>query len=119
MRITRDKGGSKTQHEDRGKVGSHGEISGLTGFGGQLAGQLLKNNGVFLHGTGGESDFLMVATQTAPDHYRCFRRFEVKQPADVFGTEVKPGLYFVTTEDQLVESSDEPPDDVRAPLKIR
>jgi hypothetical protein len=49
VRITRDKGGSKTQYEDRGKVGSHGEISGLTGFGGQLAGQLLKNNGVFLH----------------------------------------------------------------------
>lgn len=38
------------------------------------------------------ADFVMVATQTAPDYYRCFRRLEVKKPTRVFGTEVGPSV---------------------------
>ena len=91
-------------------------INGDLGFRGQLEGCLLQNNGVFLEGKGGTAEFIMVATQTGPDHYRCFRRFKVKQPMKLWGTEVPPGTYFATTEDQLMHSADQPPAELKAPL---
>jgi hypothetical protein len=64
----------------------------------ELTGGLTKNNSVFLEGKGGSADFVLVATQTGKDHYRCFRRFEVKQRMKLWGTDVPPGTYFATTE---------------------
>lgn len=116
IRLTREVDGRQVRYEDRGAVDGRGHIAGPSGYGGRLDGQLMRNGSVFLHGTGGQADFLMVATQTAPDRYRCFRRLEVREPTRVFGTEVGPGLYFATTDDQLVESADEPPADLREPL---
>lgn len=56
------------------------------------------------------------ATQTGKDHYRCFRRFEAHRPVALWGTRVAAGTYYVTTEDQIVETADQPPADVREPL---
>ena len=103
-------------YEDRGSVGGHGVIKGVSGFGGRLEGRLFENNGVFLEGKGGAADFILVATQTGPDHYRCLRRLEFKQPMNLWGIEVRPGTYFFTTEDQVLESAHQPPAELRAPL---
>ena len=116
VRLTRDRDGTPVRYEDRGAVDGHGHIAGPSGYGGTIDGQLMKNGSVFLHATGGEADFVMLATQTGPDRYRCFRRLDVKEPTRVFGTDVGAGVYYVTTEDQLVASADEPPADVREPL---
>ena len=107
---------NSSPYEDRGSVAGHGVIKGVSGFGGQLEGRLLENNGIFLEGKGGAADFILVATQTGPDHYRCFRRFEFKQPMNFWGLEIRPGTYFMTTEDQLLQSADQPPAELRAPL---
>ena len=113
VRLTRENDGS--QFEDRGTVKGQ-VIDGVSGFGGKLSGRLLENNSVFLEGQGGTVDFVLVATQTGPDHYRCFRRFKVKEQTKLWGTEVSPGTYFITTEDQLLEDADEPPAELRRPL---
>jgi hypothetical protein len=91
-------------------------INGGSGFGGRLNGRLLQNNGVFLEGKGDTADIIMVATRTGPQRYRCFRRFEVKQPTKLWGTQAAPGTYFATTEDQLLRSADKPPGEIKAPL---
>ena len=113
VRLTRENDGS--QFEDRGAVKGK-VIDGASGFGGKLTGRLLQNNGVFLEGKGGSVDFVLVATQTGPDHFRCFRRFEVKAKTKLWGTEVSPGTCFITTEDQLLEDADEPPAELLTPL---
>lgn len=81
-----------------------------------MSGHLLKNNGVFLEGNGGSAETMLVATQTGPDHFRCFRHFEVHEPINLWGTDVVPGSYYVTTEDQLLNQADEPPSELRQPL---
>ena len=78
VRLTRDWDGQQVHYEDRGAVDGRGHIAGPSGYGGRIDGHFMKNGSVFLHATGGEADFVMVATQTAPDHYRCFRRLEVR-----------------------------------------
>jgi hypothetical protein len=103
-------------YEDRGSVEGHGVIKGVSGFGGHLQGRLFQNNSVFLEGKGGACDFILVATQTGPIHYRCLRRLEFKQPMNLWGIEVHPGTYFFTTEDQVLESADQPPAELRKPL---
>jgi hypothetical protein len=59
---------------------------------------------------------MLVATQTGPDHYRCFRKFEFKEPMNLWGIETRPGTYFLTTEDQVLQSADQPPPELKAPL---
>lgn len=114
VRLTRPDSASPP-YEDRGEVSGGATINGTSGFGGKLTGVLLKNNGTFLDGRGGSADTLMVATQTGEDHYRCFRKFEVREPISLWGTDVAPGTYYATTEDQITNTSDEPPADMRAP----
>lgn len=109
VRLTRSGDNNYPPYEDRGAVKGGARIAGPSGFGGTLAGALLKNNGVFLDGVGGSADTILVATQTGPDHFRCFRRFEVREPISLWGTEVEPGTYYATTEDQLLSQADEPP----------
>ena len=117
VRLTRETlFGKKAQYEDRGSVNETKAVTGTSGFGGQLSGQLLPNGSLFLRGDGGDASFVLVATKTADDHYRCFRRIEVRK-ATTFGTELTPGLYFMTTEDFLEESADKPPPEMKAPLK--
>ena len=116
VRLTRDRDGETSRFEDRGAVDAYGLIQGASGFGGGLFGALLPNNSVFLEGRGGDADFVLVATQTGKDHYRCFRRFEVHRPIALWGTRVAAGTYYVTTEDQIIETADQPPADVRIPL---
>ena len=118
VRLTRD-GDGGSAYEDRGAVDASGRIAGGTGFGGRLTGALLVNNGVFLEGKGGSVDFVLVATQTGPDHYRCFRRFDAHRPVVLWGTQVPAGTYYIITEDQLLDQADQPPADVRAPLGAR
>lgn len=118
VRLTRDHDGETSRFEDRGAVDAHGLIKGTSGFGGALTGTLLPNNGVFLEGKGGDVDFVLVATQTGKDHYRCFRRFEAHRPVELWGTRVAAGTYYITTEDQIVETADQPPADVREPLGL-
>ena len=103
-------------YEDRGAVDGRGVINGVSGFGGRLKGRLLHNNGVFLEGKGGAADYILVATQTGPDHYRCYRNFEFHQAMNFWGIDFRPGTYFFTTEDQVLESADQPPAELRKPL---
>lgn len=116
VRLTRQVGNGPSVFEDRGAVDAHGRIKGSTGFGGGLTGTMFPNNSVFLEGKGGSVDFVLVATQTGSDHYRCFRRFEAHEPVELWGTQVPAGTYYITTEDQIVEQADQPPEDVRRPL---
>ena len=92
-------------------------IKGTSWFGATLTGKLMKSNATFLEGKGESADFIMVATQTGPKHYRCFRRFNIKKPGKLWGTQVSPGTYFVTTEDQMIQGADEPPAELRTALK--
>lgn len=115
-RLTRLGSGADAQYEDRGVVAGGASINGRSGFGGELNGRMMKNNAVFFEGKGGSVDYVLVATQTAPDHYRCFRQFHVKQPIALWGTRVTSGTYFVTTEDQLMGVADEPPSELRTAL---
>ena len=103
-------------YEDRGAVDGRGVINGVSGFGGRLKGRLLQNNGVFLEGKGGAADYILVATQTGPDHFRCYRNFEFHQAMNFWGIDFRPGIYFFTTEDQLIQSADQPPAELKAPL---
>lgn len=103
-------------YEDRGAVDGRGVINGVSGFGGRLKGRLLQNNGVFLQGKGGVADYILVATQTGPDHFRCYRNFEFHEPMNFWGIAFRPGTYFFTTEDQLLRSVDQPPAELRTPL---
>ena len=119
VRLTRlDAAGRDGRYEDRGSLYDSTVIQGVTGFGGRLDGRLLKNGGVFLEGKGGDVDFILVATPTGPDHFRCFRRFEVKQPTIVWGKRVNAGTYFATTEDQLIEVAPQAPAEVLEPLSM-
>jgi hypothetical protein len=102
-------------YEDRGDVDKRGVITGVSGMGGKLKGRLLQNNGVFLQGKGGAADYLLVATQTGPEHYRCYRQFEFHQSMTFWGIDFHPGAYFFTTEDQIIEQSDQPPPEMRTP----
>ena len=106
-------------YEDRGAVNARGVINGTSGFGGRLKGRLLQNNGVFLQGSGGVADYILVATQTGPDHFRCYRNFEFHQAMNFWGIDFRPGTYFFTTEDQLLQSADQPPAELRTPLAPR
>jgi hypothetical protein len=72
VRLTRLGNGAGGQYEDRGAVTNGSSINGRSGFGGELSGRLMKNNGVFLEGKGGSADFVMIATQTGPDHTVAF-----------------------------------------------
>lgn len=117
VRLTRKGDSEHSPYEDRGAVTNGSTIVGRSGFGGILNGQMLKNNGVFLDGKGGSADTMLVATQTGPDHFRCFRRFDVHEPISLWGTSVTPGIYYVTTEDQLISQADEPPPEMRQPLR--
>jgi hypothetical protein len=103
-------------YEDRGSVDERGVITGVSGFGGPLKGRLLQNNGVFLESKGGAADYILVATQTGPDHYRCYRNFEFHQSLNFWGVDFRPGIYFFTTEDQLLQSADQPPAELKTPL---
>ena len=103
-------------YEDRGAVDGRGVINGVSGFGGRLKGRVLQNNGVFLQGKGGAADYILVATQTGPDHFRCYRNFEFHEPMNFWGIDFRPGTYFFTTEDQLLQSADQPPAELRTPL---
>lgn len=117
VRLTRlSNNGNGAKYEDRGAVTDGVVIRGRSGFGGTLLGHMMKNNTVFLQGTGGVADYVLTATQTAPDHYRCFRQFQVKEPIALWGTQVMPGTYYITTEDQLQHEADEPPAELRTPL---
>jgi hypothetical protein len=108
---------NSSPYEDRGSIDGHGAINGVSGFGGRLEGRFLPNNRVFLEGKGGAADFIMVATPTGPDHYRCFRKLEFKQPMNFWGiAEVRPGTYFFTSEDQVLQSADQPPAEMKVPL---
>jgi len=115
LRLTRQDDPS-SPYEDRGDVDQGHRIKGVSGFGGVLGGALTENNGVFLEGTGGSADFILVATQTGEKHFRCFRRFIAHQSGKIWGTEVTAGTYFATTEDQLLETSIEPPAEMRQAL---
>ena len=119
VRLTRDDAGGLTNFEDRGDMDAHGAINGDSGFGGKLTGQAFPNNTAFLEGKGGSVDFIMLATRTGAEHYRCFRRFEAHKPVKLWGTDVRAGTYYITTEDQLHESADTPPDCVRRPLEAK
>ena len=103
-------------YEDRGAVDKRGVITGTSGMGGKLKGRLLQNNGVFLQGKGGAADYILVATQTGPDHFRCYRTFDFHQAMNFWGIDFKVGTYFFTTEDQLLQSADQPPAELKAPL---
>jgi hypothetical protein len=119
VRTTRElPDGRRMQYEDRGEIGAHNAIVGATGFGGRLRGQVFPNGTVLLHGDGGSASFQMVATRMAPDHYRCLRKIEVRQSAS-FGaaTPLMPGLYYVISDDHLLEASDEPPHEMKQPLR--
>jgi hypothetical protein len=105
-----------TPYEDRGDVDARGIITGVSGFGGKLRGRVLQNNGVFLKGTGGAADYILVATQTGPDHFRCYRTFDFHQSMNFWGIDFHPGTYFFTTEDQVLESADQPPPELRTPI---
>lgn len=104
-------------YEDRGTIDKNKRITGTTGFGGTLHGQIFPNGSIFLEGKGGNASFVMVATRLAPDRYRCLRRIEANRPSK-FGTELDSGSYYVTTEDYLEESSNEIPTEMKTPLKM-
>lgn len=116
VRLTR-KDDAGAQYEERAALDDAFGIKGNGWFGGTLDGKLTKSNAFFLEGKGDSTDFMLVATQTGPKHYRCFRRFHVKQPGKLWGTQVSPGTYYVTTEDQMLEGSEQPPAELRTPLK--
>jgi hypothetical protein len=119
LRLTRKLAdGRQVQYEDRGRIDDRMSISGSTGFGGELRGQAFPSGSVFLRGEGGTASFIMVATVIAPDHARCLRRIEVRKPARFATAEdLTPGVYYFTTEDYLEEASDEPPPELKEPLK--
>lgn len=119
VRLTRDNQGDVSTFEDRGALDANGAIKGDSGFGGGLTGTFLPNNTGFLEGKGGSVDFLMISTRTGAEHYRCFRRFEAHRPVKLWGTDVPAGTYYITTEDQLLESAEQPPADVRQPLDAK
>ncbi len=117
VRLTREMPNGQTlQYEDRGTLDAGKSLTGTSGFGGKLRGQLLPNGSIFNQGEEGDASFVMVATKMAPDHYRCFRRIEVRRPTK-FGMELVTGVYYLTTEDFLEESADEPPLEMKVPLK--
>lgn len=117
VRVSRQMDGSTARYEDRGKMDASGTITGTTGFGGKLSGRLLKDNfGVLLQGNGGDVDFILGAVVVTPTHNRCFRRFEVHTTTVIFGTKVNPGTYFTTSNDYLIRSSDNMPDELQKPL---
>lgn len=105
------------QYEDRGTVEPHGAIAGQTGFGGRLAGQLFANGGVFTQGSGGIADSFLGALPVTSEHNRCFRRFEIREPLQLFGMPVKPGIYFSTSEDMLVGSAPSMPPEMATPWR--
>jgi hypothetical protein len=75
-------------YEDRGSIDGHGVISGGSGFG---AKDISCRTRVFRAGRGGTAEFIMVATQTGPNHYRCLRKIAVTQPTKF--SRVPPGTY--------------------------
>lgn len=118
VRVTRQVAGGTYRYEDRGSIGSGGAIVGRTGFGGELKGQMLKDNfGVLLEGSGGDVDFILGAVTITPDHNRCFRKFQVHTPTALFGTQVQPGTYFTTSDDYFMASAREKPVELGTPLQ--
>lgn len=117
VRVTRQMNGLTYKYEDRGSVDSGGGVVGRTGFGGELKGQLLKDNfGVLLEGHGGDADFILGAVVVSADHNRCFRQFKVHTPTTLFGVKVEPGKYFTTSDDYFISSSDVQPQALREPM---
>lgn len=116
IRVHRDMDGAKVQYEDRGSVNANGLIEGRTGFGGQLTGQLLKNNEVFFQGRGGEADFIVGALPVTDEINRCMRRHEVHSATTIFGIKVEPGIYFSTSEDHQTKTGDQKPPEFNTPL---
>ncbi len=114
VRLTRTDG--KGVYEDRGAMKDATTAEGKSGFGGRFTARVFQNGALFTQGTGGDADFIMLATPTGPDHVRCFRRFEVGQPTTLWGKQVEAGIYFCTTEDQMVETRPKPPAELMEPL---
>jgi hypothetical protein len=61
VRLRRLGHGAGPDYEDRGALTNGASINGRSGFGGELRGHVMKNNAVFLEGTGGSADYVMVA----------------------------------------------------------
>ena len=115
VRIARTDG--KGSYEDRGVMRNPHFGEGTNGFGGKFTIHLMENGAIFNQGTGGVVNFIMTATPTGPDHIRCFRHFEVSRPMKLWGKQVDAGTYYVTTEDQLLETAEEAPDEFIRPLQ--
>lgn len=92
VRLTCDRDGREVSYEDRGTLDLSARIAGKTGYGGELSGEVLKDNfGNLLQGRGGDVEFIMGAIAVADDHNRCFRRLDVRKGPRFTARRSSPG----------------------------
>jgi len=107
--------GEQVVYEDKGTLNQRFQISGKTGYGGELHGQVFQDGWVYTWGTGGNADFQMINTRLHDRHDGaeagcCLRIVDVKKPVQLLTAEpVDPGRYYLTTEEHVISHSDEVP----------
>ena len=117
VRLGRDLDGQEACYEDRGALDETGRITGKTGYGGELSGQIFTEGfGNELQGTGGDVDFTLGAIVVSETQNRCFRILDARKATRIFGTPVEPGRYYTTSTDRFLSGADDLPEELRAPL---
>ena len=118
VRLVRDLDGQEACYEDRGALDETGRITGKTGYGGELSGQVFTEGfGNVLQGAGGNVDFTLGAVVVSDTHNRCFRVLDARKATKIFGTPVEPGRYYTTSTDSFLSGADDLPEELRAPLE--